>query len=103
MELIRVDRGELILDDGVSKQIAEFERQVKAIKEAEEKLKDMILAEMEDKGILKVETDDVLISYVGPTDRETFDSKAFRKDHGDLYDEYIRMTPVKSSIRIKVR
>ena len=33
----------------------------------------------------------------------TFDSKKFREDHPNLYDEYIKMSDVKSSIRIKVK
>lgn len=103
MELIRVEHDIPILSEKISFQIAEFERQVKLIKEMEDELKKAILTEMEAKGISKIETPELVISYIAPTDRETFDSKAFRKDHSDLYDEYVTMTEVKSSIRIKVR
>ena len=58
---------------------------------------------MEEKGIIKIETDDLIINYIAPTDRETLDSKSLRQDHPQLYDAYIKMTPVKSSIRIKVK
>ena len=103
MELIRVENGLAILDPEVSKTIADFERQIKAIKEQEDNLKKAILEEMEQRQIVKIETPDLLISYIATTDREAFDSKTFRADHGDLYDEYVKMTPVKSSIRIKVK
>lgn len=103
MELIRVENGLEVLDPEVSKTIAEFEKQIKAIKEQEDNLKKAILKEMEQRQIVKMETPDLLISYVAPTDRETFDSKTFKKEHQDLYDEYISMTPVKSNIRIKVK
>ena len=33
---------------------------------------------------------------------ETFDSKTFRKDHPDLYDEYVSISMVKASVRMKV-
>lgn len=95
----------LILDPDVANQIAEFERQIKAIKEQEETLKEAIKTEMEAKGIIKVEDEinGLSITYVAETSRETFDSKKFRADNPDVYDEYVRMTPVKSSIRIKVK
>ena len=47
MELIRVEDGLEILDPEVSKTIAEFERQIKSIKEQEDNLKKAILEEME--------------------------------------------------------
>ena len=103
MELIRVENEIAILDPLVSERVADFERKIKLLKEEEDKLKEEILKEMEKNQILKIDTPDILISYIAPTDRETFDSKTFRVNHGDLYDEYVKMTPVKSSIRIKVK
>ena len=103
MELIKVESGIALLDAETSAKIADFERKMKQIKEQEEALKTAILDEMEAKGLIKIETDEMIISYIASTDRETFDSKAFRKDHADLYDEYIKMQPVKSSIRIRVK
>lgn len=102
MELITVSADTALLQPEISKKIADFERQIKEIKQAEDELKMKILEEMERKGLLKVKTDDLAITYVAPADRESFDSKKFRDDHADLYDEYIKMTPVKASIRIKV-
>lgn len=103
MELIKIENEIALLNDEISKQIAEFEAAIKEIKEKEDKLKQAILEEMEAKNILKLETDNLMISYVAPTDRETFDSKTFKTYHQDLYDEYVKMTPVKSSIRIKLK
>ena len=102
MELITVSADTALLQPEISKKIADFERQIKEIKQAEDELKTKILEEMERKGLLKVKTDDLAITYVAPADRESFDSKKFREDHADLYDEYIKMTPVKANIRIKV-
>lgn len=102
-ELIKVENGIAVLDAEISYQIAEFERQVKFIEAEEKRLKSAILAEMEAKGIIGIETDDLKITYVAPTDREKFDSKQFQSDHSELYDEYVSMIPVKSSIRIKVK
>lgn len=102
-DLITIKDGNALLDVETSAKIAEFERKMKEIKEAEDALKQGILKEMEQKGILKVETGEMTISYVAPTDRETFDSKRFKFDHPDMFDEYVKLTPVKSSVRIKVK
>lgn len=105
MEIIKMQENGLTygLSDDISKQIAKFEIEIKQLKEKEDELKKAILAEMEKANILQINTDELLISYVQPTYKETFDSKKFREDHPDLYDEYIKMSDVKSSIRIKVK
>ena len=103
MELIKVENEIGILDTEVSKKVAEFEKALKEIKEKEEKLKQNILSEMESKNILKLETDDLTITYIAPAERETFDGKKFREENSDLYDEYVKFSPVKSSIRVKVK
>ena len=103
MELIKVENGIGILNAEVSKNIAKFEKVIKEIKEKEEELKQNILTEMENKNILKLETDDLTITYIAPAERETFDSKKFREENSDLYDEYVKFSPVKSSIRVKVK
>ena len=92
-----------LLNPEVSMALAKFERQAKEIKAKQDELKQRILEEMEAQGIIKVETDDITITYVAPTSRETFDSKKFRKDNPDLYDEYVSINSVKASIRMKVK
>lgn len=87
----------------ITSQIADFEREMKILKEKEEDLKKRLLAVMEENKISKLQSDEISITYVAETERESFDSKRFRADHADLYDEYITMSPVKASIRIKVR
>lgn len=102
-KLIRMEENTALLHPGISAALAEFERQAKEIKEKQDALKQRILEEMESNGILKIETDDLTITYVAPTSRESFDSKTFRKDNPDLYDNYVNISPVKASIRMKVK
>ena len=99
---------DLILTNGeltawASSKLAEFESMMKELKAQEDALKARILEEMEQRGILYLDTPELRISYVAPTEREVFDSKTFRADFSELYDNYTKMTPVKSSIRIKVK
>ena len=102
-ELITITDGIASLNPEAAQQIAEFERRAKEIKDAEDALRAEILKEMEAKNILSLETEEIKISYKSQYDRESFDSKTFRNEHADLYDSYVRMTPVKSSIVIKVK
>ena len=102
-ELIKVESGTAVLNAEAVRKIAEFENTMKKLKQAEDKLKKDILAEMEEKDIVKIENETMTISYIGATGRETFNSKKFRADNPDLYDEYVTISPVKSSIRIKVK
>lgn len=102
-ELITFNGDMAILNAETSKRIADFERKIKEIKQAEDELKQGILAEMEEKGVIKINTEELIVSYVAPTDRETFDSKRFKAEHQDIYDEYVKMSPVKASVRVKVK
>lgn len=99
-ELISLD-GSLLPE--VAKNIAEFEKQVKALKEKEDALKKAILSEMETKGLIKVETEDLTITYVAETTRESLDTKALREELPAIYDTYAKISPVKASLRIKTK
>ena len=101
-ELIVYEGNTALLNREVAVKLAEFERQVEAIKAKQAELKQRILDEMESKGILSIKSPDLTISYVAPYSKETFDSKTFRKDHPDLYDQYVGISLCKASIRMKV-
>lgn len=102
-DLITIEDGFAILDHKVATQIADFERVIAQLKEKEDELRERILFEMEQKGIKKIDTMDLVLTYKAPYDRESFQSKQFREDNPDLYDQYIRMTPVRASVSIKLK
>lgn len=101
--MLEIIEGSAVLAHEAVDKIVEFERLLKEVKQKEDELKARILAEMEAYGVFSIESPEIKISYVAPTNREVFDSKAFRKDFEDLYDEYVVVTPVKASLRIKVK
>ena len=103
MELIKLDNGQAYLEQTIGARLAAFERKAKKIKEAEEKLKMELLQAMERHGITKIESEEISVTYIAETDRETFDSKAFRADNPEEYDKYVRISTVKPSIRLKVK
>jgi len=64
-----------------------------------EKLKEF----MEANSIKKFENEDIILTYIEPTYRESFDSKTFRAEHEDLYNEFVKVSPVKPSLRVTMR
>lgn len=101
-ELVVIKGGVATLEGETAEKLASYERALKKLKMQEDTLKAEILAEMEAQGIVKLETEEVSITYIAASDRESFDSKALKADMPEIYDEYIRMSPVKASIRVKV-
>lgn len=103
MALIKYDNGTALLDAKTAAQIAQFEREVKEINAKEAALKKAIQKEMEENNLLKVESDELTITYIAPSYRETFAKDDFKNDHADLYDDYLKISPVKASVRVKVK
>ena len=103
MDYIDVIENGAVLTGTTTDLIIDIDRQEKAIKKAKEEVWNALKEEMEKKGVKKIESDDVVITYKESYDRESFDTKTFRKENEDLYDSYIKMTSVKSSIVIKVK
>ncbi len=100
-ELIQFENGHLA--EKAVEYIRATEARMKKEKEDYDAFKRELLKAMEGNGITKIDTDTVTVSYIGATTRETFDSKAFKADMPELYDEYTRFSDVAPSIRIKVK
>ena len=83
--------------------IIAIETQMKALKDQYDLLKDELLTAMEKNGIVKLESDDLTINYIGATVSETFDSKQFKADMPDLYNEYVKFSNKKAYVKVKVK
>ena len=103
MDLIKFENNVLVLDKETSQKIAEFEKAIKDMQEKEKALKEAILSEMEAKNIIKIDTPELSITYVASTYREDLDKNKFKTDKPNLYDEYVKMTPVKACLKLKVK
>lgn len=91
------------LTDTIISELRLIDEEEKELKEKKEKIREILLKEMEDKNILKLENENISITYKAPTERETFRTAKFKKDLPDLYDTYVEFTPVKSSLVIKIK
>lgn len=103
MEMIQIYKDEVMLTTEATNRIAELERTIAELKKMQDEVKKAIIEEMEQKGVVKLDNDVITITYIAPTDREAFDSKKFKEEQPDMYDEYVKISPVKASVRIKVK
>ena len=97
------DDGELVIAKEACEVISNFERQMKAIKKEYDAYKQALLDSMETYGIKKIDTDDFVVSYVAPTERISLDSKKVEAEYPDVYQECLKVSDVKSSVRVKLR
>lgn len=102
-DLIEKKEDNYQLTDAVISALKMIDEEEKKVKEKQEKIREILLKEMEDKNILKLKSENISITYKAPTERETFRTKDFKKDLPDLYDTYVEFTPVKGSLVIKIK
>lgn len=91
------------LADIITSELKMIDEEKKELKRKEDAIRETLLKEMEDKGIIKISDENISITYKAPTEKETFRTAMFKKDLPDLYDTYVEFTPVKSSLLIKIK
>lgn len=101
--LIRIVKNEALITKEAADKIANYEKAYRTVKEQYDNFKAELLQEMEAKGVIGLSTDEVSVTYIPESDRETLDTKALKQDLPELFDDYVKMTKVKSSIRIRVK
>lgn len=99
--IIKIENGALAQE--TVEFIRAMEAQKKSFDDRYNAFKAELLKAMEQNGVLKFESDGVRINYVAETQREDFDKKQFKADMPDLYNEYVKFTAVKQSVRIAVK
>lgn len=73
------------------KKLKALEGQQKELEKHIEELKADIKTDMERKGLEEQRAGDYIVRFT-PVVSNRFDSKAFREDHGKLYDRYMRVS-----------
>lgn len=86
----------------ISEYIA-LENRMKADKARMDEIKTALLTAMEENNVVKIDTNEIKVSYIAPTDRETFDSKQFKLDYPDLADSYTKLTRTSASLRVTIK
>lgn len=100
--IVRTESGAMLTADTEEK-ITALLKAADEIKAKVDDLKADILSEMEKKNIIKIDTEVLTVTYVAPHDKETLDSKAIKEELPDIYDTYCKLSPVKASLRVKIK
>lgn len=78
-------------------------RQIKSLTAQVDELKAELLEDMAAKGDKSFDTGRMLVTYVAPSKSSRFDSARFKKEHADLYGEYMKESETKASLKITIR
>ena len=97
------DDGEMVVAPTAIEFIHDMEERKKQTDKDYNEIKSMLLEGMEEYGIKKVDTDDILITYIEPTERYSIDTKKLWAEYKDVAFKCERASKVKSSVRITLR
>ena len=76
---------------------------IKRLQEEYDIIKSNIFEKMQESGEGSIDTGKVLYTITKASTRSTFNSKAFKKDHADMYEQYISTTEIGENIKITIR
>lgn len=93
----------LAVENKITAAIAQFQEELATLKKRDENLRDELKVAMKANGLKKFENDFLAITYVPETERTTIDTKRLKEEKPDLWNEYSKTSPVKDSVRIKVK
>lgn len=79
------------------------DEQKKKAEEQSRSLKEILLQEMESRGLKTFEKDGLKITYVAPSTRSTIDSTRLKKEHPEIVEEYSKTSEVKASLKITLK
>lgn len=106
-DLIVCENNVAVIDYVTASKMVDIERELKRLNKAYDDYKTRIAEEMSRKGIKKVDAEvchkTLSITYYPESEKERFDSKKFRTENPDLYDEYVVLSPVKEFVKIAVK
>ena len=102
-DIIKVEDGNAVMSMEFMTHMLSVKDQLKKLKEIDDANNEMLLEAMEKHHLIKFENDAILVNYIAPTDRETFNTKKFKEQCPDVYDAYCTMKPVKASVRVKAK
>lgn len=83
--------------------ILEIENTAKTYEEKAKQLREGLKAEMEKSRVKKWETDNITITYVNATERRGIDAVKLKEEQPTIYEQYVKVTNVNSSIKIKLK
>lgn len=83
--------------------LCSLNKRIKELSEEYSAIQAEVLQKMSDNGDKSFDTGDILFTVVAPSVRETFDSKKFKAEHKDMFDQYIKKSQTKESLKLTFR
>lgn len=87
----------------VEDEIIRIEEQTKAFKARYDELKAGLLSLMQENNVKQFKSDRITLTRVEPSPRATLDQTRLKEEHPDIYNQYIKTTAVKPSIKITIK
>lgn len=87
----------------IERAIIEIKTRLAQAEEQKKSLTEALYQEMDARGVYKLDSPTLSITRIADTTAETFDSKAFRADHPELYGKYLRETSRKGYVKITLK
>lgn len=87
----------------IEAKMIQYEEQLKELKNQRDAVLFGLRKEMERNGVKKWESDRIRLTYIEPSVKQTFDTSAFRAEHPDLYERYVKQSPTKPSLRFTIK
>lgn len=103
--LIVLNDSSVEVESELKKNIFFIEREIKRLENLQNNYKKELIKEIEGRGLDKCTISNELFTliYKAPTTRESLDSKKLKKDMPEIYNEYIKISNVSSSITTKLK
>lgn len=100
-ELILLADGTLSAE--ISQEIARNELIIKQLTERQKEIKDGLLKAMRDANVVKIDNDNIKVTYIAPSTQERLDTKELKADLPDIYNTYCKITNKSDYLKIEVK
>lgn len=104
-EIVKVDKetGELYVAKEVIDVIRNLELDKKRIDKEYKEYKNALKSAMEEYGIEKIDSDELLVTYIDGHERISVDTKRLEEQYPKVYMDCLKASDVKPSVRVTVR
>lgn len=85
------------------KQIIQLDAMLQDIKKKKETLQSGLLELMKQNGVKKYESDRMIITYIAPSSSARIDSARLKSEYPNVYEDCVKMSETKESVRIKIK
>lgn len=85
------------------KSIIRLEKQLENAKKKMESVREQFVKLFEEQKIVKWETDNLVVTYIAPTEMHTIDSTKLKRELPQVYDKYQKVSKRKATVKIAIR